>query len=208
MNLRPGSLLFGVAPAIIRDCAKQLVERRDPFTIENFCRAIGAPYFEAQAVLRAMIAEGFVALTEDGKQYEQTQLLRQLANASISAGLPRIEADRLLSRVLAAAEKVNQDPERYPYAVQCLAVFGSYLGDKPVLGDLDLAVSLREVVRVTEFPKGQSFREALDRDAAAHNKTFAALRLRSPKLISIHKMQEVLELQTPYRVLFGSIEKR
>lgn len=103
--------------------------------------------------------------------------------------LPRSEAARLLQRVITRAAEVNRDPVRYPYAVRRLVVFGSFLTDKEMLGDLDIAAELRLVRPASEVI------EERPRWRLVHwaNKTHVALQVRRPKLVSIH---DILEVET------------
>lgn len=54
--------------------------------------------------------------------------------------LSRAEADRLLSAAIEEAQRINADASLC-YKV-ALEVFGSYLSDKQLIGDLDLALTL------------------------------------------------------------------
>lgn len=203
MNLLPGSLLFGVAPAILVDCAEQLCALMREFSRDDFCTALGAPWREAAPVLEEMVRERFVEVVEGG-EFVPTQRMRQLALASVSNGLSRRDAEALLRRVIAKAIEVNADPESFSYGVQRLAVFGSYLNDKAILGDLDLAVELTKSRTKRDVGGGHqaSIREMIDKDRSAMNKTYAALGLRKPKLVSVHEFRELVELGTPYEVVY------
>lgn len=208
MNLTPDSLLFGVSPEILIDCAQQLRDDLRPFSMDEFCKAIGAPQSEAGPVLKQMISEGFVTL-DDTKlgQYIPTSKFNQLAVASISNGISRDKADELLLAVVRMAEKVNAQPDVYRYAVECLVVFGSYLGAKPVLGDLDIGVELRELPRERDGAR-RPIKEIVQGGMSSLNKTMSALRLRKPKLISIHELGEVVALGTEYKVIWGRLPER
>lgn len=205
MNLAPDSLLFGVSPEILIDCAQQLRDDLRPFSMDEFCKAIGAPESEAGPVLEQMISEGFVALADrELGQYVPTTKLNQLAVASISNGIPRDKADEILLAVVRMAEEVNAQPDVYRYAVECLVVFGSYLGAKPVLGDLDIGVELRELPRERDGAR-RPIVEIVQGGMSSLNKTMAALRLRKPKQISIHRLAEVVSLATPYKIVWGEL---
>jgi len=201
MHIPSGELLFGVAPAILVDCAKHLKDRDTPFSEEDFCIALGAPFREAEPVLLELERAGFVLRSERAGCFTGTSKLGQLALASVGKGLTREQADELLAKVIQAARKVNAEPTTYPYGVSCVAVFGSYLSDKPILGDLDVGVALGP--DRTPYPRSTRWQEAVRFDASNQNKTFAALRLRKPKLISVHEMKEVQALGTPFKVLLG-----
>lgn len=204
MHLRPDSLLFGVEPTILVDCAGQLRNQTLGFSLEDFCEAIGAPMREAEPVLRLMIDGGYIA-TKRESLYVPTQKLGQLALASVSVGLTRAEAELLLQRIIFKAAEVNAHPDEYPSSVTCLVVFGSYLTAKDHLGDLDVGVELAEARRTRALKGGGGIREIFTDRFAAANKSLAALRLRKPKVISLHPLRDVLDLNTPYRVVFGAM---
>ena len=203
MHLAPDRLYFGVAPTLLVDCAVQLRDRESGFSRDDFCKALGAPWREAKAVMQEMLQQGYFVPGGLGDAFLPTMKLRQLASASISHGLARSEAERLLRRVVEMAASVNAQPAKYPRSVSCLAVFGSYLGDKPLLGDLDIAVELGPERREPDIGKRVHIEELLRRNRSESNRTMAALRLRKPKFISLHLMDEVLELGTPFEVVFG-----
>ena len=206
MHFEPNSLPFGVVPTILIDCAKQLAHK-DSFSFDGFCRALGATRSEGKTILAAVIAGGLVAPNEqDADQYEGTQLFRQVSLARIGEGLPRAEAERLLERVLDVARSINANPAQHECTVLCIVVFGSFLGDKPLLGDLDLGVAIEEIRQSGERPGYADIRKLLAA-ASPTSKAMSALRMRKPKLISVHKLSEVLELRTPYRVVFGELPK-
>ena len=137
MRLIPNTTIFGVKPEILRDCADQLRDL-DSFSVENFCKAIGAPAEEAISVLEHLLREGFVESENDG-QYIPAVKFVQLANAKITDGLPRAEAKILLERVIDRARDINARPDEFGHHITRLAVFGSVLGNNEVLGDLDIA---------------------------------------------------------------------
>lgn len=202
MRLQPGLLRFGVAPEILVPAAHWLADRQW-FDIDDVARALGAPLREVEPVLRAMQAEGFVQ-EEAGSRFVGTAKLNQLANAKISAGLNRPEAETLLARVVAKAKEVNSQPDAYPCRVGCIVVFGSFLSEQPVLGDLDLGVDLIDPPQTHE-ERLADFRAFMRGRSLPSSKTYAALRLRQPKKISIHELKEVMELGTEYRVVFGEL---
>jgi hypothetical protein len=203
MRFDPGSLPFGVAPAIIKDCAKQLKDRDEPFTFDDFCMALGASRREARPVVEELVRQRFLETTDDGLEYSPTALFRQLALASVGAGLPRRDADALVRRIIEKAAQINGDPVKYPHRVTCVGVFGSYLTEKPLLGDLDIAVEVAPVPGAFR-PSGERITmRDIERAAGSARTTIAALRLRKPRLISIHTFEEVRLLGTPYRVVFG-----
>jgi predicted nucleotidyltransferase len=56
--------------------------------------------------------------------------------------LTRERADVLLKELVERAKKINEEEVDFVLGISRLAVFGSYMTDKQVLGDLDIAVEL------------------------------------------------------------------
>lgn len=211
MHLLPDQLMFGVAPALLIDCARQIHERdydevRHAFDIEAFSKALGAPVSESGPVLQAMLAGGFFERAEGAEsRYVATRKLGQLALASISHGISRDEADTLLALIVEKAAWVNARPDAYENRIDCVVVFGSWLTDKRHLGDLDIGVALSELRDRSSRREGEGFDEWLKRGMAARNRALRALRLRQPKKISVHELDEVVRLGTPFKVVFGKL---
>lgn len=210
MHLVPNELVYGVAPEILLDCARQLHLRAGrPFSLDEFCEALGAPVQESLPVLNAMVTKGLLQVdSERVDWFFATTLLGQLALANVSEGLPRVEATKLLERVIARAIKINAEPEQHMCQVECLVVFGSYLGDKEVLGDLDIGAELRELRTAGGRASIDEVRRFMRGAALPTTKAMSALRLQKPKQISIHRLEEVRRLGTPFRVVFGELPER
>lgn len=205
MRLKPGELLFGVKPEILVDCAQQLCVK-DEFDVARFCEAIGAPESEARCVLNQLIGAGFVEdrPTEDDP-FKHTPLFRQLALAHISEGISREFASMLLKQICNKAEAINSNPKEFPHAVECIAVFGSYLSNKLVLGDLDIGVNLSGGRKLTRAEISKDVQNMMQGRSTSEDRTLAALRLRKPKVISVHTLREVLSLDTPFRLVWGTL---
>jgi len=209
MHLLPDQLMFGVAPHLLIDCAHQIHDQdwddgRFTIGIEDFAKALGAPLGESTLVLLAMLADGFFERADgQGDRYVPTQKLGQLALAKISCGITRAEAEALLARVVEKAAWVNKQLDAYEHRISCVVVFGSYLTDKQHLGDLDIGVELEELPGCSDRRKSEGFDVWLRRGVAARNRSLRALRLRQPKKISVHALEEVRRLNTPFRLVFG-----
>jgi predicted nucleotidyltransferase len=208
MYLLPDQLMFGVAPALLIDCARQIHDWDVDcsFTIEKFSEALGAPVSESAPVLKAMMETGLFRSAADKDSYFITeQKLGQLALAKISRGISRTEARRLLDKIIEKAAWVNAHSDAFGHNIECVVVFGSYLTEKPHLGDLDIGVSLNELRGQFTQGDGESFYDSFRRVMAARHRTLRAIRLRQPKKISIHDLDEVIRLETPYKVVFGTL---
>lgn len=207
MHLIPNSLLFGVAPEILVDCARQLHDANAPFTLDQFCKVLGAPVAESELVLEELRTNGFLQVDSVSTGlYLPTIKLGQLALANISNGLTRNAAARLLDRVIERARLINSDPEKYACHVTCLVVFGSYLTDKPILGDMDIGVEVHEIRQSDRKRSISELRKMMQGGATPTSRVMTALRLQKPKQISLHQLDEVLRLNTPFQVVFGEMK--
>src|SRR3546814_10651598 len=81
------------------------------------------------------------------------------------------------------------------------------MSDKPHLGDLDIGVELEELPGRGDRRKGEDIDIWLRRGQAAQNRALRALRLRQPKKISVHALDEVRRLSTPFRLVFGVLPR-
>jgi len=204
MHLRPDSLVFDlVDPLIMIDCARQLHEADKPFSLEAFALALGAPVEEASPVLACLLRDGFISEGTNGC-FLMTKKLGQLALSKISMGLSRAEANRLLTGILDKARVINADKSGKFRSISLIAVFGSYLGDAEILGDLDIAILLDRDPPGLERDLTQGLGEWLRKGTAPHRRTYSALRLRQPKFISVHGFAELRELGISYRVVFDA----
>ena len=204
MKLDPDELIFGVAPSILIDCAVQLHERESDFDLDGFCQALGAPVEEARPVLEKLVHAGFAEPDgSDACRFHPTKKWGQLALANVSRGLARADADALLEKIIAKACAINSSTGDRFRKISCVVVFGSFLRKVPVLGDLDIGVALDPTDKRRLHPAGLSLAEWFRKSSAPDRRTRSALRLRKPQYISIHSFDEVVELKTPYRVIFG-----
>jgi hypothetical protein len=204
MRLLPGKLMFGVAPSFLIDCAVQIHDRERDFDLDDFCQALGASVDESLPILAKLVHAGFAKPDKsDANRFHMTRKWSQLALARISRGLVRADAEKLLEKIVAKASVINAGNDDRFRKISCVVVFGSYLREAPILGDLDIGVALDPKDKKQLDQKGMSPEEWLRKDGAPDRRTFSALRLRRPQYVSIHKFDEVIRLKTPYRVVFG-----
>jgi predicted nucleotidyltransferase len=104
------------------------------------------------------------------------------------------------------------------YRIKQVILFGSYLGDSPTFGDVDLAVSLefryddarkreRQSQERIEYAlrKGKSFRTPFEQVSWPYQEVFTILKGRSPTL-SLHdvRIEQILSQPIPSKVLFDA----
>lgn len=105
-------------------------------------------------------------------------------------------------RVLDRAREINAHAEDYEIKITKIAVFGSYLTDKAILGDLDLGIDL-VYLREPDYHKSNW----MDIERQKSNTAFSYLRLRKPEYISTHTFRDLESLDTPYKIVFEAEAK-
>lgn len=216
MRLSPDSLHYGVHPTILIACADTL-SYSCFFTMDVFCCALGAPADEAQPVLECLIRDGYIVqgtppdeiaeqklarakINDFSDLYFPTLNLGQLANASISHGIPRADADLLVAQILESAKYINAHPVEFGgHCISQLVIFGSYLTDKQLLGDVDIGVTTafdKSVLPST--PKRHDYNE----HQQYYRKMISKLRCKKPKIVSIHDMDDVISINATFTVIY------
>lgn len=192
------SLAYGViAPALLRDLALNLlaIESADVADIQF---VLGASVEEAATVWEGLRTDGYIVLENDRWVIEATKT-RALANARIGKAFPRAKAEGLLTMLVANAKAINALPPttRDTYWITKIAVFGSYLSDKPLLADLDVAFDV-------ETRPGQRdwMVNALMQGLDPFSKTRGLLRPKS-QYISLTPFGQLEALNCPYRTLYS-----
>lgn len=97
-----------------------------------------------EPILRRLLEVGVVKSFEGtlGKtQYALTPAGHTLRMQKLTKPITRKRADELLAKILKAVAALQQDPH-CTYKIQGVYVYGSYLSDKAVLGDLDVAIDM------------------------------------------------------------------
>lgn len=118
-------------------------------------------------------------------------------------GVTRSKADELIGDLVQRARSINRDSE-YLYRVTRLEVFGSYVSEKPKLGDIDVAVDMalkREYRDGVDFHKecvkqgrGRTFRSSLAMLMWPQEKTLRALKA-GHRAFSFHDSSELEQLK-------------
>lgn len=167
---------------------------------------------EAARVLASLNEKGLIepgALEGAEQLYHLTMLGRSLAGASAGKPIKRGTADKLLAGFLERVERVNAD-SYYLFRVAHVVVFGSYLTEAEVLGDLDIAIHLeakeadwekhvaREDARISEAHEaGRNFPSYEAQIHWPETEVRRFLKGRSPA-ISLH------DLRSDIRIITGS----
>lgn len=133
----------------IRDLLRWLGERS--FGRFAVARRLKISKREAYTVISALVDRGFLAVQPDDiDRFQATAQGTTLRNTRMWKRIPRAKADKIVADLIARAEQMNAASDReWLHHVDRILVFGSYTGDSPTLGDIDvvLDMSLRESIR-------------------------------------------------------------
>lgn len=119
----------------------------------------------------------------------------------------RTTAEELLAGVVKRAQEINADP-KYAWGIRQIWVFGSYLRPEVErLGDLDIAFELSQRENFDELWKARkSARTTRPRNLADEvgwpQKEIVRHLKNGKRSISLHRVDEVLLLGCPYRVVY------
>ncbi|MBR1300067.1 nucleotidyltransferase domain-containing protein [Bradyrhizobium sp. AUGA SZCCT0042] len=110
---------------------------------------LGLKNTSAEVVLQAMVTAGFLerkGQTGEGQtpaQFAVTVLGSRLSVARFVKRITRAKADALVREMLDRVTEINQRDELV-FRVKRVRAFGSYAGNAPEVGDIDLAVDLEQ----------------------------------------------------------------
>jgi hypothetical protein len=155
MEMDWSSEIEGIPLRKIRDLLKR-VDRGfvPPFVTKH----LGIPESHAGRVVAALCKDNLVKREHDD-WFVLTIKGHALAMALIRKPIDRAKADAVVEQLLSRISSINQDPY-FLYMVTEASVFGSYVGDAPSLGDVDIVFKLE--VRPPWTPE-EALRESVER---------------------------------------------
>lgn len=207
MRFSPGQQVHGVDAKILREGLRKLQfewgDGSAMFEAEDLARCMGATVSETSALLVRLVAAEIVEFASGFlDRYQPGRDFFRVTAAAINHGIPRSEAEDLLLKVVAKAQEIERQPETYWHRVTKLAVFGSYLSDKPALGDLDIAFEIQQVGNLAHFGYEQKDAYTFHLESVKRmHKTETALRLRRPNKVSLHTLTHLEDMGIAYRRL-------
>jgi predicted nucleotidyltransferase len=170
---------------------------------------------QAQALIDEMVARGFLEQSEaragsDHRFYECGPQGPRLGSARLLKPITRQKADGIIAAFLQRVERVNSRPELLERVCEVF-VFGSYLGERDDLGDVDIAVRterkersgkdwVRESLRRAD-ESGRKFKSYVDRLSYGHTEVMRLLKARS-RYLSLHTMDDLERIRAPSKTLF------
>lgn len=159
MRIKPDEVVVGIPARQVRHLLRQSV---DSLSARHAMKILEIEEGKAIEVLERLEHSGFLKRNPAPKSDQERSWRRTvkggaLANALFSNPVSRQSAEKAMSEFLDRVQQVNCD-SWFLYRVQKVVVFGSFLSDSPVIGDLDLAVDL--------YPK--------EKDSRKHSKLIRA----------------------------------
>jgi DNA-binding MarR family transcriptional regulator len=149
----------------------------------------------------------------EDEYYTLTNAGRTLACASAAKPVRRKVAEKRLAELIERMQQVEND-ENYLYRVQWAAVFGSFLTDKELLGDVDIYFKLErkisdgdEFIRMNQERvakaerKGRHFSTYIEQLCWSYDEVKLFLKSRS-RTLELHYEDPVIN-QVKYQIIFG-----
>jgi|ERR1700722_2461440 predicted nucleotidyltransferase len=143
MKVSKSDTLAGFPLIKIRDLLRPY--REGAITAEDVGRALGLSGTEAEAVIQAMVDAGFIEPESEQRRdgtssaFSTTAFGSRLCVARFVKRITRNKADALVKQMLERVTEINGRNELV-FLVKRVRAFGSYAGDAPEVGDIDLAV--------------------------------------------------------------------
>jgi hypothetical protein len=137
----------GIPLIQIRNFLRQY--RRGSFTVAEVETGLGVPRTQADLVAQAMVDAGFAEPWAEKDRpasksdYSVTELGSRLCVTRFVKRITRAKADALVKQMLNRVTEINGRDELI-FRVKRVRAFGSYAGDAPEVGDIDLAVDWEE----------------------------------------------------------------
>jgi hypothetical protein len=221
MRIKSGDIVAGRPALEIRRLFKHSHGRGSIHTIAG---VLHTNVTVAQDIYHHLLQEGYIEHVDeppaDALRWQTTIKGNALARATARRPITRPTAEKLVESFLARVLKINAC-EDYAFYVQKVLVFGSYLSDRPDLGDVDLAVTLAFRYddvdkRQEQFDKriqyavdqGRVFKNIVERYGWPQIEIFRILKASLPSL-SLHdaRSQEEFLQSVPTKILFEANEE-
>lgn len=224
MQIKSSQTLFDQPILKIRNIIRHAIAERlnglnKDAVVEEVARLLGEPTSVAKRVFKSLIEQDYLTIKREkiaGKYYvvvTETEKGRRLGVTRANPPITREKAGLLLKELLERVKAVNNTAE-FVYRVETVKVFGSYLSDQELLGDIDVAVKLGRKVEGDEFMKrnnervklafrwGRTFSNYVDQIYWPHREVWLALTTRK-KGLSLHDedSDEILK-KTEFKVVY------
>jgi hypothetical protein len=152
MNINPKETMFGLPILKVRGVLRLAIKERlwgdsRKKVIGKVALILKLPMAITEGLVNQLLAENYILWVKTkysgGIYYKltETEKGRRFGIAKATAPISREKAKELLHDVIVRAKSINENPE-FVFFVERIEVFGSYLTNKELLGDLDLGVKL------------------------------------------------------------------
>lgn len=161
MRIHSKQLLFGQPILKIREVIRYAMVGRlsgieTKEIIKEIATVLSCTKKDAKIVFEQLIKEEYLIFEKKKTgntfyhEVTETEKGRRLGVTRANPPITRAKADLLLAELLERVEKVNSN-EDLVYKVKNVKIFGSYLSDQDILGDIDVAVQLEKRVTPEKY---------------------------------------------------------
>lgn len=155
MRIDRNSTICGMPSFEARALLRKLKQQHS-FTVNDIDELTDGGHISSSELLANLLGEGYIESDEQEKEcYRVAKKGMSLAMATAAKQIKRKTAEKLLEGFLDRVNLVN-DADDYLHKVTKVIIFGSYLSDRPYIGDIDIAIQLeRKVNNSDEFMRLQ-----------------------------------------------------
>jgi hypothetical protein len=121
---------------------RMMAWHKDSFDLPCLRAQLSLDEKSAMALASELVAQGYVEEAQNGV-YKFTDKAGELVRASAASKVSRKTAEDALAGLLERVNQYNLDSDKI-FTIETVVVFGSFLGTKDKLGDLDVAVKWRD----------------------------------------------------------------
>lgn len=221
LQIRSADTISGIPIKEVRRFFQHVVAwHHDSFDLQWLQDQLSLDEKSAMTLALELIAHGYVEPPQNGA-YKLTDKGQELVRASAAGKVSRKTAEAALAGLLERVERYNSDPGKI-LTVEAVIVFGSFLGTKEKLGDLDVAVKCRdrdvnnrdhgETALAYAERSGRRFNTFIDRLYWANTELRQILKARK-RTIKIQDWDSFVRMATKdpdrvqFEVVFGSSEE-
>lgn len=173
MIIKSKDTIAGLPALKVRKFLKQ-VRRYDFFDEKYVAKHLALSISEARTFIKKLVALKFITTIKNKSKSSVTwEITPKGISLSVASARPikRQAADKQFKELLSRVEVVNSDPS-YLYRVSVVVLFGSFLSNKPEIGDIDVAIDLK--VKESNLQKNEVLRNKKIKDAVLHGKRFSS----------------------------------
>ena len=139
LQIKSTDVVSGIPIMQVRGFFQRMVAwHKDSFDLPCLRAQLSLDEKSAMALASELVAQGYVEEAQNGL-YKFTDKAGELVRASAASKVSRKTAEGALTGLLERVDQYNLDSDKI-FTIETVVVFGSFLGTKDQLGDLDVAV--------------------------------------------------------------------